>query len=63
MSKKKTVWFEVQDGESIEACLNRMEAEGYMVAGRKEEPLFEEVNGEYIPIRQLIKFKGILNGQ
>ena len=63
MSKKKTVWFEVQDGESIEDCLNRMVAEGYMVAGRKEEPLFEEVNGEYIPIRQLIKFKGILNGQ
>ena len=63
MSKKKTVWFEVQEGESIEDCLNRMVAEGYMVAGRKEEPLFEEVNGEYIPIRQLIKFKGILNGQ
>lgn len=63
MSKKKTVWFEVQDGESIEECLNRLVAEGYHVAGRKEEPLFEEVNGEYIPVRQIIKFKGILNEQ
>jgi hypothetical protein len=63
MSKKKTVWFEVKDGESIEDCLNRLAAEGYMVAGRKEEPLFEEVNGEYVPVRQQIKFKGILTDQ
>ena len=63
MSKKKTVWFEVLDGESIEECLNRLVAEGYRVAGRKEEPLFEEVNGEYIPVRQIIKFKGILDEQ
>lgn len=60
MSKIKTVWFEVREGESIEGCLNRLAAEGYIVAGRKEEPLFEKVNGEYIPVRQLIKFKGIL---
>ena len=60
MSKKKTVWFEVAEEETIEDCLKRMAAEGYTVAGRKEEPLFTEVNGEYIPVRQLIKFKGIL---
>ena len=37
--------------ETIEDCLKRMTAEGYTVAGRKEEPLFTEVNGEYIPVQ------------
>ncbi len=60
MSKKKTVWFEVEEGEKVEDCLKRMAADGYAVVGRKEEPLFTEVNGEYVPIRQLIKFKGTL---
>ncbi|WP_040225049.1 NETI motif-containing protein [Bhargavaea cecembensis] len=60
MSKKKTVWFEVEEGETIEQCLERMSREGYMAAGRKEEPLFEERDGEPVPVRQLIRFKGVL---
>ncbi len=60
MSQKKTVWFEVGETESIDDCLKRMADDGYKVAGRKEEPLFTEVDGEYIPVRQLIKFKGTL---
>jgi hypothetical protein len=60
---KKTVWFEVEAEESIENCLKRITAEGYTVAGRKEEPLFAEVNGENVPIRQIIKFKAILTEQ
>lgn len=60
-TKKKTVWFEVGEGESIDECLQRLAAAGYRVAGRMEEPLFEEKNGEYVPIRQVIKFKGILD--
>ena len=56
---KKTIWFEVGEHESIEECLKRMADEGYMPAGRKEEPLFEEVNGVPVPVRQIIKFKGI----
>ncbi|WP_399630644.1 NETI motif-containing protein [Sporosarcina sp. SG10008] len=60
MSKKKTIWFDVEAEETIEDCLKRMTAEGYAVAGRKEEPLFTEVNGEFIPVRQVIKFKGVL---
>ena len=60
MSQKKTRWFEVKEDEKVEECLHRMAAEGYRVAGRKEEPLFAEVNGEIIPIRQLVKFKGSL---
>lgn len=57
---KKTVWFEVGEDECIEDCLKRMANEGYSVAGRREEPLFKEQNGKKVPVRQLIKFKGIL---
>ncbi|MFD1927723.1 NETI motif-containing protein [Sporosarcina siberiensis] len=60
MSQKKTVWFEVEENETIEECLDRMQKAGYIPTGRKEEPLFTEVNGEKVPIRQLIKFKGQL---
>lgn len=55
---KKTLWFEVEEHETMEDCLGRMKQEGYMAVGRKEEPLFEEINGEPIPVRQIIKFKG-----
>jgi len=60
VSKRKTVWFHVGEEESISDCLDRMKAEGYMPAGRREEPLFEERDGEYVPIRQMIQLKGIL---
>ena len=60
---KKTIWFEVAEDETIEDCLKRMTSEGYMAVGRKEEPLFTEINGEYVPVRQLIKFKGLLSEQ
>ena len=56
--KKKTVWFEVEENETIDDCLNRMQTEGYMPTGRREEPVFQEVNGEIVPIRQIIQFKG-----
>ncbi|BAQ08823.1 hypothetical protein OXB_0351 [Bacillus sp. OxB-1] len=61
MTKKKTVWFEVEEHETIEECLGRMASEGYIVAGRKEEPIFTEVDGEYLPVRQRIQFKGIVD--
>lgn len=60
-TKKKTEWFEVAEGESIEECLQRLTAAGYRVAGRMEEPVFMDKDGEYVPIRQVIKFKGILD--
>jgi hypothetical protein len=56
---KKTVWFEVGQEESISECLERMKNEGYTAVGRKEEPIFEEIQGEPVPIRQIVKFKGI----
>ena len=61
MNSKKTIWFDVGENESIEECLKRMAVEGYSVVGRKEEPLFSEVDGKIVPLRQLIKFKGKLN--
>lgn len=60
MSQKKTVWFEVEENETIDQCLERIAASGYMIAGKKEEPVFQEVDGEIIPIRQMIRFKGLL---
>ncbi len=57
---KKQVWYEVQESETIEQCLDRMKEDGYMPFGRKEEPVFEEVNGEPVYLRQKIQFKGIL---
>jgi hypothetical protein len=56
--KKKTVWFEVEENETIDDCLKRMQEQGYMPMGRREEPVFQEVNGEIVPIRQIIQFKG-----
>lgn len=56
---KNTIWFEVEKDETIEQCLERMRSAGYMAAGRKEEPLFEEIDGQPVPIRQIVKFKGI----
>lgn len=55
---KNTIWFEVEEHESITECLERMKVQGYMAVGRKEEPLFEEINGQPVPIRQIVKFKG-----
>lgn len=56
---KKTIWFEVKENETMADCLERMKEEGYMPAGRKEEPLFEERDGIPVPVRQIIKFKGV----
>jgi len=57
---KKQVWYEVEENETIEQCLERMKKDGYMPFGRREEPVFEEVNGEPVYLRQKIQFKGLL---
>ncbi|MFJ7973501.1 NETI motif-containing protein [Psychrobacillus sp. NPDC096389] len=57
--KKETKWFEVEENESITACIERMEQQGFQIAGRKEEPIFAEVNGQPVPVKQLIMLKGI----
>jgi hypothetical protein len=60
MKQKKTMWFEVAENETIDECLKRIEREGYQVVGKKEEPIFSEIDGKIVPARQLIKFKGTL---
>lgn len=57
---KKQIWFEVEENETIEECLERMKKAGYQPFGRKEEPIFHVVNGEPTYLRQKIMFKGIL---
>lgn len=57
---KKQVWYEVEENETIEQCLERMKKDGYMPFGRMEEPIFHLVDGEPTVLRQKIKFKGVL---
>ena len=54
---KKQLWYEVDENETIEECLARIKKDGYRAVGRKEEPVFQIVNGEPTYLRQKIKFK------
>ena len=56
---KETKWFEVGDNESITECIERMTKDGFQITGRREEPLFEEIDGQPVPIKQIIMLKGI----
>ena len=42
MSKKSKEKFEVIEGETIDACLDRIKAAGYFPVRRTEEPIFAE---------------------
>ncbi|WP_083910803.1 NETI motif-containing protein [Salsuginibacillus kocurii] len=50
------------ENESIDDCLARMKAEGYMPVRRMEEPVFTEAeseqDGEPVLLRQQIVFEG-----
>jgi hypothetical protein len=60
MSKNK-MQFEVEENETIEACLKRMKEAGYLPVRRTEKPIFQEVlNGSettYEPIGRQIVFE------
>ncbi|MBB5172568.1 NETI motif-containing protein [Texcoconibacillus texcoconensis] len=62
MAEKKKQKFYVQEGETIDACLDRMKKEGYLPVRRMEEPVYQEVkrNGktEVEVVRQQIMFEG-----
>lgn len=60
MSKKK-MWFDRLDDETLEECLERIQKLGYTVVARREQPLFEEVDGAYVPIKQQTQFQGLKN--
>lgn len=50
--------FEVQDNETLQDCLARMKAEGYMPVKRMEKPVFYEENGKVEVLKQQIIFVG-----
>ncbi|WP_138417814.1 NETI motif-containing protein [Aquibacillus sediminis] len=56
--------FELQDGESIDQCLDRIKSQGYTPIRRTEQPIFQEVeqNGEvsYQPHGRKIIFDAVL---
>ncbi|WP_088036150.1 NETI motif-containing protein [Evansella clarkii] len=65
MEKKRSKQkFYVEDGETIDDCLNRMKEEGYMPVRRMEEPVLKEIkkNGktEIEVAEQKIVFEGKL---
>jgi hypothetical protein len=63
MSKNK-MQFEVQENESIEACLDRIKQAGYMPIRRTEKPIFQEVKKgsetDYEPVGRQIIFEAKL---
>ncbi|MGE8079746.1 NETI motif-containing protein [Peribacillus loiseleuriae] len=65
MSKKKKEVFEVEEGESIDVCLERIKAAGYTPIKRIEKPIFaeEKEKGEtiYKPVSRKIVFEALLN--
>ena len=64
MNKKQKEKFEVQDHETIDACLERMKEAGYYPVRRTEEPIFEEQMKDgkvhYEPIKRKIVFEAKL---
>lgn len=60
MKKKKKKRFEVNEGETISDCLERMEKLGYTPIRRIEKPIFEKRGEDYVPVKQHIIFEGIM---
>ena len=60
MSKGKMI-FEVQEGETITECLERMKNQGYAPVRRTEKPIFQEVKKgnevTYEPVGREIVFE------
>lgn len=57
---KKTIWVEMEENETPEQCITRIEQMGYKPIVRKEEPVFQYFNGEITYFRQKVKFKAEL---
>ena len=61
MAKKRKQQFNVEPGESVANCLDRMKAEGYRPVRRIEKPVFKESESKTPVIsHQQILFEGIL---
>ncbi|MRH44902.1 NETI motif-containing protein [Aquibacillus halophilus] len=59
-SKKR---FELQQGETIDQCLARIEQEGYTPIRRTEVPVFQEINKDgvitYDPVSKKVVFETV----
>lgn len=60
MNSKK-MWFDREDDETLEQCLERIQRLGYTVVARREKPVFKQEGEEYIPVKQQTQFQGIKN--
>ncbi|GAB6257679.1 hypothetical protein PSKAS_32010 [Peribacillus sp. N1] len=64
VGKKSKEKFEVIEGETIDACLDRIKVAGYFPVRRTEEPIFAEriENGKvhYVPVDRKIVFEAKL---
>lgn len=58
---KKKMVFEVQENETIDMCLDRIQKAGYVPVRRTEKPVFKEVNKSgtitYEPVGRQIVFE------
>ncbi|MBI0580277.1 NETI motif-containing protein [Neobacillus cucumis] len=67
MSQKsqRKMQFEVQENETIDACLTRMKQQGYVPIRRLEKPIFQEIKKgnetSFEPIGRQIVFEGRFN--
>lgn len=61
--KPKKKRFEVEDGESISDCLDRMDKEGYQPVRRMEEPVFIEAKEDNKIVQKVLKQKIVFEGR
>ncbi|WP_026573532.1 NETI motif-containing protein [Bacillus sp. UNC438CL73TsuS30] len=63
--RQRKLQFEVQENETIDACLTRMKQQGYIPIRRLEKPIFQEIKKGnetiYEPIGRQIVFEGQFN--
>lgn len=52
----KKQWMAVEEGETIGEAYERLQNSAFQIVGRREVPVFEEVNGQPVPLRQQIEF-------
>lgn len=52
----KKQWMAVEANETSGEAYERLQNEGFQIVGRREVPVFEEVDGEPVPLRQQMEF-------
>ncbi|MBO8157231.1 MAG: NETI motif-containing protein [Bacillaceae bacterium] len=59
LGKKKKKKFRVEDNETLDACLSRIQKEGYRPIRRIEKPIFQENKKGIEPVGREIIFEAI----